>query len=124
MDTFEVLQPGPLTTVQDLGRYGYQQYGVPPSGAIDDYAFRISNHLVGNEETLEGRAVFSFDILLLPCAGHEARLFHKFSNRRVNQAKLFVESRGNDGLRDFDRNSKGSPMDQEVGVRDPSFVCR
>ena len=51
MEAFEVLQPGPLTTVQDLGRHGWQQYGVPPSGAIDDYAFRIGNLLVGNEES-------------------------------------------------------------------------
>ena len=50
MDTFEVIRPGPLTTVQDGGRHGYQQYGVPPSGALDDYAFRIGNILVGNEE--------------------------------------------------------------------------
>jgi len=50
MQTFEVIQPGPLTTIQDLGRYGYQQYGVPPSGAMDNYAFRIGNLLVGNDE--------------------------------------------------------------------------
>ncbi|HEY83325.1 MAG TPA: biotin-dependent carboxyltransferase [Dehalococcoidia bacterium] len=50
METFEVLQPGPLTTIQDLGRFGYQQYGVPPSGALDDYAFKIGNMLVGNAE--------------------------------------------------------------------------
>ena len=47
---FEVIQPGPLTTVQDLGRYGYQQYGVPVSGAMDDYALRVANLLVGNNE--------------------------------------------------------------------------
>ncbi len=62
MDTFEVLQPGPLSTVQDLGRYGYQQYGVPPSGAIDNYAFRIGNLLVGNEETAA-----SLEITLFGC---------------------------------------------------------
>ena len=45
MKAFAVLQPGPLTTIQDLGRYGYQQYGVPPSGAMDNYAFRIGNLL-------------------------------------------------------------------------------
>ncbi len=50
MDIFEVVQPGPMTTVQDLGRIGYQQYGVPTSGALDDYAFRLGNLLVGNEE--------------------------------------------------------------------------
>jgi len=47
---FEVIQPGPLTTIQDLGRSGYQQFGVPTSGALDNYAYRISNLLVGNAE--------------------------------------------------------------------------
>jgi len=47
---FEVLEPGILTTIQDLGRYGFGQYGVPPSGALDPYSFRIANLLVGNEE--------------------------------------------------------------------------
>jgi len=47
---FEVIQPGPLTTIQDLGRFGYQQFGVPTSGALDNYAFRVGNLLVGNAE--------------------------------------------------------------------------
>jgi len=50
VEIFEVIQPGPLTTVQDLGRYGYQQYGVPVSGAMDNYALRVANLLVGNNE--------------------------------------------------------------------------
>ena len=54
MEVFEVIHPGPLTTVQDLGRYGYQQYGVPASGAMDDYALRVSNLLAGNDEGAAG----------------------------------------------------------------------
>ena len=50
MDTFLVLTPGPYTTVQDKGRFGYQQIGVPISGAIDQFAFRVANFLVGNQE--------------------------------------------------------------------------
>jgi len=48
--TFEVLEPGILTTIQDLGRYGFSQFGVPPSGALDTFSLRVSNLLVGNEE--------------------------------------------------------------------------
>jgi antagonist of KipI len=44
----EVLIPGPLTTVQDLGRAGYERYGVPPSGAMDWFALWAANRLVGN----------------------------------------------------------------------------
>jgi biotin-dependent carboxylase-like uncharacterized protein len=50
MDTLLVLAPGPYTTVQDKGRFGYQQIGVPSSGAIDQFAFRVANLLVGNPE--------------------------------------------------------------------------
>ncbi len=48
MEVFEVIQPGFLTTVQDRGRHGYQQYGVPVSGAMDSYALTTANLLVGN----------------------------------------------------------------------------
>ncbi len=48
MDTFKVLNPGPYVTIQDKGRFGYQQIGVPISGALDSYAFHIANLLVGN----------------------------------------------------------------------------
>ena len=45
-----VLNPGLLTTIQDLGRIGYQKYGVIVSGAMDTYSMRLSNIVVGNEE--------------------------------------------------------------------------
>jgi biotin-dependent carboxylase-like uncharacterized protein len=47
---FEVLEPGVLTTIQDLGRYGFSQFGVPPSGALDTFSLRVGNLLVGNKE--------------------------------------------------------------------------
>ncbi|HDQ72777.1 MAG TPA: hypothetical protein ENN19_11885, partial [Chloroflexi bacterium] len=45
---FEVLDGGLSTTVQDLGRYGYERFGVPVAGAMDPFALRAANHLVGN----------------------------------------------------------------------------
>ncbi|MEM6499015.1 MAG: hypothetical protein AAF709_20120, partial [Pseudomonadota bacterium] len=44
----EVLAPGAMTTVQDLGRFGAQALGVPVSGALDRDALRLANALVGN----------------------------------------------------------------------------
>ncbi len=49
-----VLAPGPLSTVQDLGRPGYQRLGVSVSGAADPYALRLGNLLAGNEENAAG----------------------------------------------------------------------
>jgi len=50
MSYLEVLIPGFLTTVQDLGRFGYQQYGMGTAGAMDSFSLRVGNLLVGNEE--------------------------------------------------------------------------
>lgn len=46
----EVLAPGPLTTVQDLGRPGWARAGVGSSGAADRGSARLANRLVGNPE--------------------------------------------------------------------------
>jgi biotin-dependent carboxylase-like uncharacterized protein len=43
-----VLAPGFMTTLQDLGRLGYQHLGVPVSGALDHVSLRAANLLVGN----------------------------------------------------------------------------
>ena len=48
--TLEILDPGLLTTVQDRGRYGYQRYGVPVSGAMDQFALRMANLMAGNDQ--------------------------------------------------------------------------
>src|SRR5215831_18999188 len=45
---FKVLAPGFHTTVQDLGRIGYRDIGVPVSGALDSVNLRLANALVGN----------------------------------------------------------------------------
>lgn len=46
-----VVRPGLSTTVQDLGRRGYQKYGVPVSGAMDNRSASLANRLVGNRAT-------------------------------------------------------------------------
>jgi len=45
-----VLKPGLLTTVQDLGRPGFQQYGIVVGGALDALAARTANLIVGNSD--------------------------------------------------------------------------
>lgn len=47
--TLHFLKAGLLTMVQDMGRYGYQEFGVPISGALDQQAAKTANWLVGNE---------------------------------------------------------------------------
>jgi KipI family sensor histidine kinase inhibitor len=50
----EVIKPGPLATVQDLGRPGYGHLGVPRSGAADVASLRLANRLVGNPDGAAG----------------------------------------------------------------------
>lgn len=57
--TVTVVKPGLLTTIQDLGRFGSQKYGVIVSGAMDAYSLRIANILVGN---LESEAVLEVSL--------------------------------------------------------------
>ncbi|MDR3231445.1 MAG: biotin-dependent carboxyltransferase family protein [Synergistaceae bacterium] len=47
-------KPGMFSTVQDLGRRGYQMQGVPVAGAMDTAALRLGNILVGNDEGAAG----------------------------------------------------------------------
>jgi antagonist of KipI len=49
-----VLEPGAMTTVQDLGRPGHQRYGIPPSGPVDHQSFVVANRLVGNVDAAAG----------------------------------------------------------------------
>ena len=77
-----ILEPGLLTTVQDLGRIGYQHLGVPTSGALDPVSLRAANLLVGNaaaEGTLEvayvgPTFVVEAESAYLACAGADASI--------------------------------------------------
>ncbi|MDT8862687.1 biotin-dependent carboxyltransferase family protein [Alkalihalobacillus sp. MEB130] len=74
----KVLKPGLLTTIQDLGRTGFQKHGVIMSGAMDPLALRIANLLVGNAEdeaalemTLAGSSLrFEKDALIAIAGGN------------------------------------------------------
>ena len=78
--SIKVLKPGLATSVQDAGREGHYHLGIPPSGALDQYALRAANLLVGNAPTA---AVLECALLVRswsssatpwwPCAGaHDA----------------------------------------------------
>lgn len=50
----EILDPGPLATVQDAGRWGWASLGVPRAGAFDRAAWAAANRLVGNDPDAAG----------------------------------------------------------------------
>jgi len=74
--TIKVVKPGMLSQLQDRGRYGYQQYGVIVSGAMDSLAHQAASLLVGNdgEATLEMTMLgptlhFEEEALIAICGG-------------------------------------------------------
>jgi KipI family sensor histidine kinase inhibitor len=103
----EVLDGGLLTTVQDLGRFGFQRFGVPVSGAMDTWAIRAANRLVGNgdgaaalEITLVGPVLrFEADAVVAVCG---AELSPELNGRPIRMERA-VRVRGGDVLRFGDR---------------------
>ena len=55
-----VKSPGLLTTVQDSGRFGEYDIGMPPSGAMDVFSYGVGNYLVGNEDGAAGLEITYF----------------------------------------------------------------
>jgi antagonist of KipI len=76
--TIEVREAGPLTTVQDLGRYGWSHLGISAGGAADSLSLRIANLLVGNdagaaalEMTLKGGRFYFPEPAVIAIAGSD-----------------------------------------------------
>jgi biotin-dependent carboxylase-like uncharacterized protein len=93
--TLTVLKPGLLTTVQDVGRWGWQGQGVPVAGPMDLYSHRLANRLVGNpdgvaalEITLVGPELQSdADVV---CAAAGASFFPTVDDRPVDMHRPFT----------------------------------
>jgi len=70
---FEVSTPGLLTTIQDLGRWGYQGKGMPVAGAMDPQALKIGNILVGNDPHEAALEITVMGPTLTVVEGHRLR---------------------------------------------------
>ena len=81
MNALKIISPGPFTTVQDRGRFGFQSLGVPPCGMLDAWAGGIANLLAGNgpdaavlEFTFMGGHLEALDGFCLAVTGGEMGL--------------------------------------------------
>ena len=52
--SLRIIDPGLFSTIQDLGRVGYQRIGVPPSGALDTLSLRMGNALLRQAQGMAG----------------------------------------------------------------------
>ena len=94
-----VIKPGMQTTVQDLGRWGFQAQGVPVAGPMDPVSHRLANALVGNgrdaallEVTLLGPELEFDDERLVAIAGADFEL--SLDGRPVPSRAPFIVSAG------------------------------
>lgn len=95
----KVLKPGLQTSVQDLGRIGYQQDGISPSGAMDDYSLQLANILTGNtlneaclESAMVGPSLEALtDVSIAICGGN---LEPNVNGQAVSLWKSFVFKKG------------------------------
>jgi antagonist of KipI len=96
---FKVIKSGLQTTVQDLGRYGFREFGVSPSGAMDSYSLQMGNLLVGNElgeaaleAPLIGPVLLSLhDVAIAICGGN---LSPKINDQEIPLWKSLVIKKG------------------------------
>lgn len=103
---FKVITPGIHTTVQDPGRFGFQDVGVPVSGPLDRVSFRLANDLVGNspgmpalEVLLQGPTLEvlaeSVRVALVGCKANievrcgKARIIPAGQSARLTQGEVF-----------------------------------
>lgn len=97
---FEITSPGAYTTVQDYpGRVGYWRIGVPPSGPMDAYSFRLANRIVGNhykapaiELTLNGPKILFHTETIIAISGGVAAC--SLNDKPIEQNKPVQVNRG------------------------------
>ena len=131
----EVVDPGMLTTVQDLGRPGWAHLGVPRSGALDQPALRLANRLVGNPEgaagletTLDGVAVRVDQATTFAVTG--AGCVVQVDGRAVGWGSAVVARAGaevrigpaSDGLRSYVALAGGIDVDPVLGSRSTDLL--
>lgn len=125
-----VIDGGFLTTVQDSGRFGFRSYGVPQSGAMDDFSYNIGNILVGNfnnEAALEftqfsGRYEFLSDALIC-LAGADFNFY--INDKKLEILKTYMVRKGDvlsggypdSGLRGYLAVAGGIAVDPVMGSR-------
>lgn len=130
MATFSVIEPGLITTVQDLGRYGAQRLGIPVSGAMDQQSLILANLLVGNdpsaaglEATLKGPELLVLQENCIALTGAEAspqlndRPFPTWTATRVRPGDRLSIGQATRGLRLYLSVAGGIDVPQVLGSR-------
>ena len=134
----DIVSPGPLTTVQDFGRFGHQAEGYPECGACDKYALALANllcgngdcpHMAGLEYTLAGPTLRAADYTLVALTGGAAE--PKVNGKRVNMFEPILLAPGDtleigmliSGLRGYLAVFGGFDIHPVLGSRSTDLKC-
>ena len=134
--TLTVISPGPLSTIQDAGRFGYMNTGFSPSGAMDTYSMRVANLLVGNspddgviEMTLMGMSV-TFDctsVIALTGADMSPKLngadIPMYTSVEVNAGDTLTLGVANAGMRSYLAIAGGFDIPLVMGSMSTNLKC-
>lgn len=128
MHAFEIITPGGFTTVQDKGRFGFQQMGVPVCGVLDVFAADMANRLVGNpdhcavlEITVTGPSLRFLTTLDIAVTGAEtdmtlnSRPVAQWRSIRVEPDDVLTLSQVRSGCRTYLAVSGGIDVPQVMG---------
>ncbi|MDR0485866.1 MAG: biotin-dependent carboxyltransferase family protein [Elusimicrobiota bacterium] len=106
MAEIQIIDPGILSIVEDLGRYGYQRYGVSVSGVMDEYGARMANFLVRNnsgaaliECSLKCPTIEFFDDVVFAVTGAECAVF--LNDKPIVLWESYIAQRGDRLVGDF-----------------------
>ena len=139
---FEILSPGPLTTVQDMGRRGYGDKGWQESGCCDKYSLRRANRLAGNradeagqeravlEMTLQGPSIRFLGDGIIALAGANmscclnGKALPMYRPIPVKEGDVFTSQMAVSGLRGYMAFSGGIDVPVVMGSRSTNIKCR
>lgn len=137
MADLSIVRPGMFTTVQDLGRWGFQSRGVPVSGAMDRYSHVLANRLMGNPDTAatlevtmmgpeiafetDGTVVVAGAVFSLTL-GHAPVEMHEIVEAKAGSILKFGERR--QGARAYIAVAGGVDVPQVLGSRSTHVLTR
>ena len=133
----KVIHPGLLTTVQDLGRFGYQKLGIPVSGVMDTAAYEAACSLCGNtngeavlEMTMLGGRYLFLDPAVIAITGADMhpslnnREIPMYTQIKVNAGDYLDLHSASNGCRTYLAAAGGIAVPAVMGSRSTHLKCR
>lgn len=136
INTIEIINPGPLTTVQDIGRIGYLSYGIGKTGVMDQDAYKTANMLVENknneavlEATLLGPSILFHETTIFAITG--ADMNPMLDNQPVSMYETLKAQKGQtltlqfaqNGCRTYIAFAGGIDVPVVMGSRSTNLKC-